>query len=483
MVGVADVGPATGSPRPARWEREAHARAHSVQFYADDGFLIDGLGRFVGAALGAGDAAIVIATTAHREALAARLAARGLDLGRAAAAGRYVALDAAETLATFMVDGQPDPTRFADQVGGVVARAAAAAAGEPARVAAFGEMVALLWAGGAPEAALALEQLWNDLAGRHSFDLHCAYPIGLFPHAADADRVARICAAHTHVTPAEDYIVLPEGVERARAIVVLQQKARALEAEVAERRRAQEALERREADLRAAVRARDEFLSIAAHELKTPVTSLRGYAQLLLRENARGRDVAPERLATALSAINVQTGRLTQLVSRLLDVGLIEAGKLRVDPVDCDLAALAREALAGQPVATGLQLVYDGPDRLVASVDPLRLEQVVTNLLDNAVKFSPAGGTVTVGLGCLDDGSVQLTVTDQGIGIPADQREAVFERFYQAHGDAHLSGFGIGLHVAREIVSLHGGCIRAEPALPQGARLVVTLPAADGSPK
>jgi signal transduction histidine kinase len=116
-------------------------------------------------------------------------------------------------------------------------------------------------------------------------------------------------------------------------------------------------------------------------------------------------------------------------------------------------------------------------------VDPLRFEQVVTNLLDNAVKFSPAGGTVTVGLGRLDDGSVQLTVTDQGIGIPADQREAVFERFYQAHGEGHLSGFGLGLHVAREIVGRHGGSIRAEQPAHRGARLVVTLPAVDGSPE
>jgi hypothetical protein len=202
VVEVAGAGPATASR--ARSGREARVCAHSVQFYADDGFLVDGLASFIGAALGGGNAAIVIATGAHREGLAERLAGRGLDLSRAAAEGRYVALDAAETLATFMVDGRPDPTSFADRIGHVVGQAAVAATGARARVAAFGEMVALLWAAGQSEAALELEGLWNGLARTHTFDLHCAYPISLFPQAADGDPLARICAAHSHVTPAED---------------------------------------------------------------------------------------------------------------------------------------------------------------------------------------------------------------------------------------------------------------------------------------
>src|SRR2546425_5008851 len=185
MGGAGGTAPATGSR--ARSGREARVCAHSVQFYADDGFLIDRLASFIGAALGDGNAAIVIATGAHREGLAERLAARGLDLSRAAAEGRYAALDAAETLATFMVDGRPNAARFADRIGHVIGQAAAAATGERARVAAFGEMVAPLWAAGQSEAALELERLWNDLARTHTFDLHCAYPIGLFPQAADGD--------------------------------------------------------------------------------------------------------------------------------------------------------------------------------------------------------------------------------------------------------------------------------------------------------
>jgi signal transduction histidine kinase len=477
-------------PRPIAATRPAPGGAHSVQFYADDGLLLDGLARFVGAALVVGDAAIVIATAAHRQGLARRLAARGLDLDRAAAGGRYVALDAAETLATFMVDDWPDAERFAARIGGVVRQATSAASSDAPRVVAFGEMVALLWAAGAPEAALELERLWNELARTHAFDLHCAYPISLFPRASDADPIARVCAAHTHVTPAEDYTALPDEGERLRAVALLQQKARALEAEVAERRLAQAALEaevaerrlaqaaleRRDAELRAAAAARDEFLSIAAHELKTPITGLRGYAQLLIRELARGRELVPERLERGLDAINRQSLRLTQLVERLLDIGLVEAGQLRLAPVAVDLAALVREVVARQPAGLGLRLVFEGPERLSATGDPARLAQVVAGLLDNAARFSPEGGTVRVELGQLADGSAQLTVTDEGVGIPTDQLEAIFDRFYKAPEHEHLAGIGLGLHVAREIVRLHGGSIRAEQPAHRGTRLLVTLP-------
>ena len=113
-----------------------------------------------------------------------------------------------------------------------------------------------------------------------------------------------------------------------------------------------------------------------------------------------------------------------------------------------------------------------------ATVDPLRFEQVITNLLDNAVKFSPDGGRVTVGLGYDDDGGIRLSVTDEGVGIPPEQREAVFERFHQAHGAQHLSGLGLGLYITREIATLHGGCVWIEQPAHRGTRVVVALPPA-----
>lgn len=231
---------------PAHWHDH---HGHVVQFYSEDAFLIDELSRFVGATLGAGDAAIVIGTKAHRDGLAQLLNARGVDLFSAINQGRYVSVDAADTLSKFTLDGWPDAERFAEIMGSVIARAAAAAQGEQHQVAAFGEMVALLWAQGKPEAAIRLEQLWNDLARKHSFSLRCAYPISGFSQEEHSEPFLRICAEHSSVIPGESYTALVSEQERLRSITFLQQKAQMLEAEKAERKKIQKSLQRRESDL------------------------------------------------------------------------------------------------------------------------------------------------------------------------------------------------------------------------------------------
>ncbi|HTE87437.1 MAG TPA: ATP-binding protein [Terriglobales bacterium] len=240
--------PASVAP-PPDWNDLDHC-GHVVQFYSDDSFLLEGLSRFIGSALGAGDAAIVIATEAHRDELTLRLQALGLDTARSIKQGRFVSLDAAETLSKFMVDGWPDEARFEEVVGGVLKGVTSAVKGglQP-RVAAFGEMVALLWADGQGDAAIRLEQLWNDLAKKHSFYLHCAYPMSGFAHSQDGDPILKICAEHSHVIPAESYTELSTEPDRLRSIALLQQKAQALETEVVERRQIEKSLRRRESEL------------------------------------------------------------------------------------------------------------------------------------------------------------------------------------------------------------------------------------------
>src|SRR5580693_7021269 len=156
---------------PPQMNMDHHS--HVVQFYSEDRFLLDELCHFIGTALVAGSSAVIIATKDHADNLSQRLKNQGLDLAQAIASGRYVALDAAETLAKIMVGGLPDAARFSEVIGGVIARAAAAAQDENHRVVAFGEMVALLWAEGKPEAAISLEKLWNHLARAYSFSLRC----------------------------------------------------------------------------------------------------------------------------------------------------------------------------------------------------------------------------------------------------------------------------------------------------------------------
>jgi DcmR-like sensory protein len=171
-------------------------RAHAVQFYPNDGYLLDLLTRFAGTALVTGDIAIVIATKAHRDGLAKRLRTRGLHISVPRHEGRYLALDAETMLGKFMRDGKPNRELFQGVIGEVIERAAAAVPRR--RIFAFGEMVAVLWQQGKHESSVQLEQMWNGLAREHEFSLCCAYPIDGFSNR-DAAPFMKICAQHSHV--------------------------------------------------------------------------------------------------------------------------------------------------------------------------------------------------------------------------------------------------------------------------------------------
>jgi PAS domain S-box-containing protein len=206
---------------------------HVVQFYQDDNFLIDAVSGFVGSALAAGDATVLIATAAHREGVEHVLRKRGLEIGQAARQGRFLALDATETLAQFMVDGLPNEERFRKVIGATLAQAAASVAGERRGVAAFGEMVNILWATGNYEAALHLERLWNQLAKEHSFSLLCAYPIAGFNSAKHTDAFLKICAEHGAVFPSESFPATSHENDRLRSVTLLQQQAVAMQSQTA----------------------------------------------------------------------------------------------------------------------------------------------------------------------------------------------------------------------------------------------------------
>jgi PAS domain S-box-containing protein len=227
-----------------------------------------------------------------------------------------------------------------------------------------------------------------------------------------------------------------------------------------------------------AVRAREDFLSVAAHELKTPVTSLRGFAQLTIRALDQDGELDRGRLRHALTVVNQQSDKLRRLVSQLLDVSRIQSGRLALELEDVDVKSLVAEivmALQNQSPSHTLRVV--GANLPPMRLDPLRVEQVVTNLLDNAIKYSPQGGMIDIELSTPDEGHVEIAVRDHGPGIPPDHREHIFERFYQA-GEGHSSaaGMGLGLYISREIVELHGGSIRAEFPEDGGARFVIAFP-------
>jgi DNA-binding NarL/FixJ family response regulator len=174
-------------------------RRHEVQFYSDDASFLVGLTCFVEAALEAGSAVIVVATEPHRNSLSQRLQAQGLNMGPAIERGRYIPLDAAESISTFMESGGPNRNRFLSTFGPLIRRAQTAAGVQHNRVVVFGEMVAVLCAEGKTEAAIELEQLWNELAQTHLFHLRCAYPI---TGELKGKPYASICAEHCVVLPA-----------------------------------------------------------------------------------------------------------------------------------------------------------------------------------------------------------------------------------------------------------------------------------------
>ena len=231
-------------------------------------------------------------------------------------------------------------------------------------------------------------------------------------------------------------------------------------------------------EARRAVQVRDEFLSVAAHELKTPVTTLLGFAQVLLGQlNQRG--VLDDRtVGQAVRAVERGSNRMSRLVSQILDISRLDGGRLVLDHEITDLAPLIQGIVAAMQTTTRHTLLVRTPAHVPAWVDSLRLEQVVTNLLDNAIKYSPEGGQVEIELELPSPGLARLSVVDHGVGIQPERRQHIFERFYQAHEGDHASGMGLGLYISRQIVELHGGSIRRSSQLMEGA---VLCGSSDGS--
>ncbi|WP_158623258.1 ATP-binding protein [Corallococcus sp. CA053C] len=234
-----------------------------------------------------------------------------------------------------------------------------------------------------------------------------------------------------------------------------------------------------ERELKLLLGARDEFLSIASHELKTPITSLRMQLQLAERgvKPEENRAPSPERLAKTLRVSLIQVDRLTSLVDDLLDVARIRTGTLDLSLQEVDFAQLASdmvERFSGQLAQAGCRVALDLPPVLVGVWDARRLEQVLTNLVSNAMKYAP-GSALEVRLTEQGD-FVRLEVRDEGPGVPEAQRESIFDRFDRGIASRNAGGLGLGLFISKQIVVAHGGRISVEEGPEGGASFVVLLP-------
>ena len=243
-------------------------------------------------------------------------------------------------------------------------------------------------------------------------------------------------------------------------------------------------------ELRRLEKIRKDFVANVSHELRTPLTSIKGYVEALL-DGAKDDPVASTKF---LEIILKQSDRLNLIIDDLLELSKIESGRVSLKEEPLELRSVVDRTLSMiKPIADKKR------HRLVTSVDPSlpsvagdegRLVQVLTNLLDNAIKYTPEGGTITVGatlapsIGNAEPpaGAIELNVTDTGIGIPEEDRPRVFERFYRVDKarSRELGGTGLGLAIVKHIVEGHGGQVWVEANHPQGSRFVVRLPVSGG---
>jgi PAS domain S-box-containing protein len=232
-----------------------------------------------------------------------------------------------------------------------------------------------------------------------------------------------------------------------------------------------------------AVRARDEFLSIASHELRTPVAAIKTLAQLLQRSQRRG-PIDPDRLERSLTQIGASSDRLASLTEDLLDVSRLQTGRLELHQQSTDLARVISELVETSlaQVDERHTLELDVVESCNVRLDRMRFEQVVANLISNALKYSPEGGPVRLVVACAE-GGVVLQVADQGIGLPPGQADTVFNPFGRAANARarQIQGMGLGLYICRQIIERHGGRIWAESeGEGRGTTVNVWLPC-DGS--
>jgi signal transduction histidine kinase len=309
-------------------------------------------------------------------------------------------------------------------------------------------MVNLLWRAGNPDAAIRLEELWNQLARGRSFALLCGYAMSNFGHEHDAERFAEVCRSHSRVVPTERYQRLADADSRSREVSLLQQRAQALEGEIERRRKIED-------------------------ELRDALTVLRLQLASLLAHSHSGQEPRTER---RLAGLATQTERLARLAERLLDVSQMgEVPPLRVR--EFNLTEVVRDSVADcadAAAAAGCQVRVIAEPSVMGRWDPDRLNQVVQDLLSTALKFGN-GSDVQVQVQRLPQ-RAEIMVRDGGMGIPLADQRRIFDRFERQVPIESFGGLGLGLWIARRVVEAHGGEIRVDSTPGKGATFTVSLP-------
>lgn len=467
------------------------AQSHAVQFYDQEEFLYDTVGKFLAAGLEAGDGLVVIATKAHRESFVSRLGSLGVR--EAIDSGQLMLLDAGDTLSKFMIGDMPDPDLFLD----LIARAMTnVREGRPqARVRAYGEMVDVLWRSGNSRAAIRLEELWNDAGVVHSFSLLCAYVMGNFYKEGDGERFMDVCRTHSHVIPTESFAQIEDGAARLREISLLQQRAHALEHEIQNRKELENALRdalrersRIEQELRVCVQREQEareraetsdafkqvFLGILGHDLRNPLNTILTTTRLMTMR----RELTPEnhkRLARVVSSGE----RMQRMIEQILDVtrARLAAGIpiKRDEPKDIAMlvSRIVDEIRAAHPERV---IDFSAEGLCELRVDSDRFQQVVSNLLGNAVMHGDPEKRISVAVAKRGN-VVSVSVHNYGPAIDRELMPLLFDPFKRGgQPQGRSDGLGLGLYISKCVVSAHGGRIDVASSQEAGTCFDVILP-------
>jgi signal transduction histidine kinase len=327
-------------------------RTHVAQFYSSDTFFLNSLSAVIRPALRAGDTALVVATQAHREELGRRLKTAGVNVANLTKQGRYISLDAASTLAKFMVDGTPDAALFTKVVGRLVERAKGKSR-KGRGLFVFGEMVALLWTSGNTQGALRLEQLWNELASKYDFSLYCGYPTKASGREDDREMFLKICREHSGLVSGSNHTAFSTEEDWRRNIAHLEQRAEALENEIAERQRVEQELTRARNELENRVAERTAELWEKNLQIQQQAETLARANQGLRQLSARLLRVQDEERRRIARDLHDSTGQMVAMLSMNLS-GL----QAHAAGVDADLAkSVAENAAIANQVSNELRTI------------------------------------------------------------------------------------------------------------------------------